>query len=63
MPYIHSSGAALLERAFARVGTAGMERLLRVCAELSAPKTTAAFLAALRGAGLAAAADAIESGF
>ena len=63
VPYIHSSGAALLERAFARVGTAGMERLLRVCAELPAPKTTAAFLAALRGAGLAAAADAIESGF
>ena len=42
---------------------AGMERLLRVCAELPAPKTTEAFLAALRGAGLAAAADAIESGF
>lgn len=63
VPYIHSSGAALLERAFARVGTAGMERLLRVCAELPAPKTTEAFLAALRGAGLAAAADAIESGF
>ena len=63
VPYIHSSGAALLERAFARVGTAGMERLLRVCAELPEPKTTAAFLAALRGAGLAAAADAIESGF
>ena len=63
VPYIHSSGAALLERAFARVGTAGMERLLRVCAGLPAPKTTEAFLAALRGAGLAAAADAIESGF
>lgn len=52
VPYIHSSGAALLERAFARVGTAGMERLLRVCAGLPAPKTTAAFLAALRGAAL-----------
>ena len=63
VPYIHSSGAALLERAFARVGTAGMERLLRVCAGLPEPKTTEAFLAALRGAGLAAAADAIESGF
>ena len=61
VPYVHSAAAALLERAYARVGLPGMERLLRVYAELPENKTTAAFLSALRAQGLADAADAIGS--
>ncbi|MGI5885518.1 MAG: hypothetical protein ACOX83_11250, partial [Candidatus Spyradocola sp.] len=62
VPYIHSAGALLLRRAFLRVGTPGMERLLRVFAELPKPKSTAAFLQALRAQGLGDAAEAIETG-